>query len=192
MMQRTTELAEKIVRSPEGKKILNQVSPIYGNGRIGLWLFQIIGTELDELTEWIKEIALQAYPQTVTWSIDTWERQYGIPVNNTKSLEDRRNLLVATVRERAPITPYKLGQMISAICGGIAVRIEENIAVNTFGIYLNAFPSHVNESVVRKTVDLCKPAHLIYEIGYEQISISENYWGGMSRIAKKFQIRQVN
>lgn len=192
MMQRTTELAEKIVRSPEGKKILNQVSPIYGNGRIGLWLFQIIGTELDELTEWIKEIALQAYPQTTTWAIDTWERQYGIPVNNTKSLKERRDLLMVTVRDRAPITPYKLGQMISALCGGINVQVVENIAANTFGIYLNTIPSHTNETVIRKTVDFCKPAHLIYEIGYKQTSVSINYWGAMLQISKKFQIRQVN
>ena len=150
MTQRSTELVEKIVCSPEGQKILKQVSPIYGKGRICLWLFQVIGAELDELKAWIKEIALQAYPQSVTWSIDTWERQYGIPVNNGKSLEERRNLLVATVRERAPITPYKLGQMISVLCGGVTVRIDENIAANTFGIYLNVFPLVCNIKFLKR------------------------------------------
>ncbi|MCI8336640.1 MAG: DUF2313 domain-containing protein [Peptococcaceae bacterium] len=192
MRQCSTELAKKIVQSDTGRKILGYVSPIYENGPIGLWLFQVIGSELDELKGWITEIAVQAYPQTVTWSIDIWEQQYGIKTNVEKSLKERRDLLVATVRERAPITPYKMAQMVAALCGGVQTRIQENIAANTFGIYLNTLPSNVDETEVRAAIDRCKPAHLIYEINYEQASLSKNYWGAMLRMMKKFEIRQVN
>lgn len=192
MMQRNTELAGKIVQSAAGQQILDRISPIYSNGRIGLWLFQVIGAELDELSQWIKEIAAQAYPQTVTWSIDTWERQYGIAVDKQKTLKERREFLIATVRERAPITPYKMAQMVSALCGGVRTRVQENIAANTFAIYLNTIPANVDEAAIRRAIDRCKPAHLIYEINYEQTSLSVNYWGAMLRTAKKFEIRQVN
>lgn len=192
MKQRNTELAQKIVQSEAGQRILGYVSPIYDNGRIGLWLFQVIGAELDELKQWINEIACQAYPQTVTWSIDTWERQYGIGINVEKSLAERRDLLVATVRERAPMTPYKIAQMVAALCGGADTRIQENVAANTFYIYLNTIPSAVDEASVKRAVDRCKPAHLVYEIKYEQSCLATNYWGALLQTAKKFEIRQVN
>ena len=192
MNQQNTALTQKIVQSEAGQRILGYVSPIYGNGRIGLWLFQVIGAELDELKGWIHEIACQAYPQTVTWAMDTWERQYGIGVDIEKPLAERRDLLVATVRERAPMTPYKMEQMVGALCGGIGTRIQENVAANTFYIYLNTIPSAVNEANVKAAVDRCKPAHLIYEIKYEQSSLSTNYWGALLQRVKKFEIRQVN
>ena len=192
MMERNTELVKKILQSETGQKLLGYVSPIYQQGRIGLWLFQVIGAELDEIKAWIAEIAQQAYPQTVTWSIDIWERQYGMETNIEKNLKERRALLLAQVRERAPMTPHKMAQMVSAVGGGVDVRIQENIAANTFGIYLNTIPSDINEAAIRKAVDRCKPAHLIYEIAYEQSCRAENYYGLLFRKAKKFEIRQVN
>lgn len=192
MKQRNTELAQTIVQSAAGQRILGYVSPIYDNGRIGLWLFQVIGAELDELKEWINQIACQAYPQTVTWAIDIWEQQYGIPTDAAKSLKERQALLIAQVRERAPMTPYKIAQMVSTLCGGVDVRIQENIAANTFGIYLNTIPSHVDEAAIDTAVNRCKPAHLIYEIKYEQGCSSMNYYGVLLRTLKKFEIRQVN
>lgn len=190
--QQDTDLSRKILGSAAGRRILERVSPIYGNARIGLWLFQVIGKELDELKEWVTQIGSQAYPQSVTWSMDIWEQQYGITPDLEKSLNERRGVLIAAVRERAPMTPYKLQQTVSALTGGVDVRIWENIAPNTFGIYLNTIPSHVNENAIRNVVNRCKPAHLIYEIGYEQSIVSGNFWGAMVRTAKKLEIRQVN
>ena len=39
-----TELMEQILTSESAKRMIDYVSPIYGKSRIGLWLFQIIGS----------------------------------------------------------------------------------------------------------------------------------------------------
>lgn len=192
MTQPDTALTREIIQSAAAKRMLNAVSPIYGNARVGLWLFQVMGEQLDELQNWITEMTEQAYPQLVTWSMELWEKEYGIVTDCRKSLEERRAILVARVRERAPMTPYKIAQTVSAAVGGVSVRIQENIAANTFGIYLNTIPALVDEAAIRKVVDRCKPSHLIYEIGYEQSTVADNFLGIMLMTAQKLQIRQVN
>lgn len=192
MKQENSALMQEIVQSAVGQKMLEWVSPVYGNARIALWLFQVIGAQMDDLEQWITSIGEQAYPQLVSWSMDIWEKQYGIMTDRQKSLAERRNILIAKVRERAPMTPYKLAQIVGAASNGIGVRVQENLSANKFGIYLNTIPSDIEESAVRKIVDRCKPAHLIYEIGYEQSTVSQNYLGIVMMAAKKLQIRQVN
>ena len=192
MSQPKTALTEAILTSEAAKRMADTVSPIYGNARIGLWLFQVMGEQWDEVIQWIQSIQAQAFPQLVSWSMDLWEKQYGIIPDNQSTLSERRAILIAKVRERAPMTPYKIAQSVTAITGGVATRIVENIATNTFGIYLNTIPEHVDEVAIRQVIDRAKPAHLIYEIGYEQSTSSVNYWGAVMMSAKKLQIRQVN
>ena len=43
-----TDLMEQILTSESAKQMIDYVSPIYGKSRIGLWLFQVIGLEIDE------------------------------------------------------------------------------------------------------------------------------------------------
>ena len=44
-----TDLMEKILTSENAKQMIDYVSPIYGKSRIGLWLFQVIGLEIDDV-----------------------------------------------------------------------------------------------------------------------------------------------
>ena len=44
-----TDLMEQILTSESAKQMIDYVSPIYGKSRIGLWLFQVIGLEIDDV-----------------------------------------------------------------------------------------------------------------------------------------------
>ena len=50
-MYNKTELMDKILTSPEAQKIMDFVSPVYGEAYSALHLFNCIGCVLDELDE---------------------------------------------------------------------------------------------------------------------------------------------
>lgn len=73
-----TELMEQILTSESAKRMIDYVSPIYGKSRIGLWLFQIIGLELDDVKEICDDIYDQIFVSRATWSLPYWEKAYEI------------------------------------------------------------------------------------------------------------------
>ncbi len=191
-MRYTSKLMQEILRSPEARKIVDFISPIYSESYVGLWLLQVIGAELDDLQKWSAETAWQIVPQTCTWTLGEWEKEYGLLTNTSMPLENRRKNLLAQIRTRAPINPYKLQQIPEAITG-VDARIQENVAANTFAIYLAAVPSaQIDVNTLRQAVDRAKPSHLIYEVQFEQGIQSDLYWGGFRQYAKKFSLKQIN
>lgn len=78
-MHNKTELMDNILTSPEAQKIIEFVSPVYGDAYTGLHLFNCIGRVLDELDVFPDHFKDQIFVQTADlWSLDYWEKQYGI------------------------------------------------------------------------------------------------------------------
>ena len=48
---------EQILTSESAKQMIDYVSPIYGKSRIGLWLFQVIGLEIDDVKTICEDIS---------------------------------------------------------------------------------------------------------------------------------------
>lgn len=166
-MRYTSPLIREILTSPSAQKALDRISPIYMDSKIGLWILQSIGLELDELKEIIEDIRKQALPQTATWAIDYWEQEYGIPVNIDLPLEEvRRPRLLNKIRSRTPMNPAKLAKLIKTEINNqsIPVEIIEHVHKNTFRIKITPGSFHTNWKQIYKLVDRVKPAHVIYTI----------------------------
>lgn len=166
-MRYTSPLIREILTSPSAQKALDRISPIYMDSKIGLWILQSIGLELDELKEIIEDIRKQALPQTATWAIDYWEQEYGIPVNIDLPLEEiRRPRLLNKISSRAPMNPAKLVKLIKTEINNqsIPVEIIEHVHKNTFRIKITPGSFHTNWKQIYKLVDRVKPAHVIYTI----------------------------
>ena len=155
-----TELMNQILQSEEANKIIEMVSPIYGNSRIGLWLFEVIGRELDRILEICESFEQQVVPQTVTWSIDYWEKEYGIVPDATWSLEQRRDNLLATIRYRESMNVAKMENTLSAILN-LPVKIDEYAGKNKFAVYVIGFTTDTERAI--EFIEKAKPAHMIYD-----------------------------
>ena len=93
-MYNKTELMDKILTSPEAQKIMDFVSPVYGEAYSALHLFNCIGCVLDELDEFPDTFRDQLSVKTADlWSLDYWEKQYGIVPDLDATEEDRRRNL---------------------------------------------------------------------------------------------------
>lgn len=180
---------EQILKSPMAQKIVQEVSPLYGRAYTVLWLFQVIGSVLDEMDEWTGSIEEQVVPQSATWSLPYWEDQYKIYADPSWSIERRRQNILNKCRQRAPMNPVRMANIISVATGEDA-RVEELTGKNRFTVYISSRPYLINEESVRKEIDASKPAHLIYDIVYEHDVTGNIYTGGIVRTLKEVTLTQ--
>lgn len=156
-----TELMDEILTSPMAQKIIQLVSPIYGEAYTVLWLYQAIGTILDKMDEWTGSLQDQVLPQTATWSIPYWEEQYGIVSDPRLSTEQRRINILQRCRNKSQINPKRMEDILKSI-SGFSTEITENVAKNTFMVTIHG---HIEDLThVKEAIREMKPAHLIYQI----------------------------
>lgn len=182
-----TELTEKILQSPMAQKVIQEISPIYGEAYTVLWLIQIIGAVLDKMNEWTGSIAEQVVPQTATWSLSYWEEQYDIYADPSWSIEKRRQNILNKCRKRAPINPKKLEDMLSELLGS-PVSIRENVAKNTFEVVTEEYIRDLSEAI--ELLDKISPAHLIYRFNAEVKvqSLTTEYYNIMVSELESFEV----
>lgn len=170
-----TDLMNEILQSEEANNIIEMLSPIYGNAYIALWMFEIIGRELDMVKEWVDTYELQIVPETVTWGIGYWEKEYGIVPDPSWNLEQRRNNLNSVIKTRTSMNAYKMEKMLESILG-FPVKVDEYAGKNKFAVYVRGFTTDTERAI--EFIERAKPAHMIYEFNtsdYEESTVTDYY-----------------
>lgn len=191
MMYRT-EMINEILTSQAARDIIDQLSPIYGEARVALWIFQAIGAELDDTRQWTSEVLDQVVPHTATWSLDYWEDELAIPRDPTLSTQKRRERILAYLRYRAPMNPYNLARVASSAANDAECRVEERTgAPSAFTVWVSAMPSDTDIKKIKAAIDRSKQARLSYDVKYEQHAGGTIYSGGALQLGFDITIRQV-
>lgn len=184
----STELANEILTCDEARRMVNMVSPVYGDSYVGLWLFQAIGAELDRLRVFLEELELQFNPATATWLLHEWEKRYGITPEENWTLQQRREAVISKRRLTAPITADKLAAICSALLG-VKVEIEENTGKNKFTVYVRDNISIEKFEAAADVIEESKPAHLIYDLIIAErndVPVSNRAAIGVSQVTHHF------
>ena len=159
----------KNVDLESGQQMIDYVSPIYGKSRIGLWLFQVIGLEIDDVKTICKDIFDQIFVDRATWGLPIWEKEYGITPLPDQTIEQRRTQILQ-MRIKRPLNPKRFEKIIEAL-SGVETKLIENTAKNTFQVNLYGEVNNYDE-VVRR-IDELKPAHLLCDIRVSYVIESE-------------------
>lgn len=144
-------------------RMLSRVSPIYDQSYVAKHLFQAMGIEMEEAhTRMDEELPLQAFPETATWGLFYWEQLYGIEIDETISVKERRDeVLDRRNLHGQAVNPKKIEEIASRVSGTDAT-VTENVADYTFQI---AFQDGTFRFVdLLKKIDKMKPAHLNYRV----------------------------
>lgn len=189
-----TELMEQILKSKKGQELVQMMTPRYGDAYVALWILEAIGQILDEMAEWSETLEDQTRPQTATWSLPLWEKQYSTVPDPSWDIERRRQNITNKMQQRAPMNPEKLAALI-AVVSGATVKILENTGKNRFTVVFSGIQSLENEDVIRATINRAKQAHLIYDFLIEEIITCDvkTYTGiGMTEyVYEKIEVRQL-
>ena len=161
-MRNPTELMKAILTDETAQRIIDFVSPIYGNSYVALWIYQAIGTVLSEVCTIADQLRYETNASTATLLLDLWEKQYGIPTDKSLTLEQRREQITAKKLSRGPCNPARLAAAVSAALGGVNVEITENVDQNTFLVNIREYIESITPAVA--VIERMKPAHLVYQI----------------------------
>lgn len=169
-----TDLMEEILTSESAKKIIDYVSPIYGNSRIFLNIINAIGLELDDIYKICDELYDQIFIDIATWTIPYWEKEYGIVKSSDQDIEERRKNIIECMIKKFR-NPYRLLNIVKTL-SGVDTVIRENTGKNTFLIYLYGIAENFTE--IKKKIDEMKPAHLLCDFrqaNLENVNLNLNY-----------------
>lgn len=160
-MNYRTETLEQILKSPEARKIIDYLSPIYGEAYAVLWILQAVGVILDESDSFPETFLLQVTPHTATWSLSFWEKEYNIVPSPSWGIEQRQKNVMATINYRAPLNPKKIENMVSSIIN-LPVEMIENTGKNKFTVKIRGYMTDSKKAT--NEIDRAKQAHLIYNM----------------------------
>lgn len=155
-------MMEAILTNARAQRIIDFVSPIYGQSYVGLWIYQAIGSVLDEVYAIAEQLRTETNASSADLLLNYWEEHYGIPVLHQLSSAQRQANLIAKIQERGPCNPTRLAAAVSASLGGAEVDITENIAKNTFLVNIREVVEDITPAIA--VLERKKPAHLIYQI----------------------------
>ena len=164
-MRNPTDLMRAILTNDTAQRIINFVSPIYGNSYVGLWIYQSIGTVLGEVCEIAEQLQYETTPVTSEYLLDFWEDHYKIPRDRTLTSDQRRDRILSKILSRPPCSPARLASTVSSVLNGVPVEVQENVAKNMFLVILKGSTNDI--AAAMKAVEQMKPAHLIYRMKAE-------------------------
>ena len=191
MEANNSDLRHEILTNELGNRMLDMVAPVYDRSRVALYLFQALGIVLQKQTDFVwNDFAKQVVPQTATWSIEEWERQYGIIPDSSLDIETRRKNIISALQYKAPITPKKVKDRLSALTG-LEVSVQE-IGSNTIKVTIETYTP--DYTAVNALLDKILPAHLFYETNIADVVNSQPnvYYGILVNESETVDVMVLN
>lgn len=141
----------------------------YDKSYVGKWIYQVMGLELDTAIKRIEETQNQAFPETAAWGIYFHELMYGIPIDRTKDIDDRRKEVInrRDRTARSSITPYRLESIIQTVFG-LSASVSEQIEKYMFNVDLLIgadYPIYSADALLAY-IRKIKPSHLAMTAQY--------------------------
>lgn len=141
----------------------------YDKSYVGKWIFEVMGLELDTAIKRIEEAQSQAFPETAAWGMYFHELMYGIPIDRTKNIDDRRKAVVnrRDRTARSSITPYRLESVIQTAFG-LSASVSEQVEKYMFNVDLliSADCSIHSTATLLEYIRKIKPSHLSMIVQY--------------------------
>ena len=190
-MKYTSEIIQKVVTSEGCLRAIERISPIYADAENFLYILNAIFEEVDVFVGYGKLLQKEAFPQTAEKLLDFWEQEYGISRDISLNTEERRERILAKIRARASMNPYKLKAIIEAETG-VLTYIEENTGKNTFTVRLiaNNQAELRHGMQIENLINRYKPAHLICKIQFEMVVRDNLNFAGVVRTVKSITLNQ--
>ncbi|MFW5436258.1 putative phage tail protein [Paenibacillus apiarius] len=118
---------------------------------------------IEELQGRYIEFKVQPFIDTVTFTIDRWERIFGLTSDPQKPIEQRREQVKAKARGAGTVTKAHVKNVIEAYTNG-EVEIKEYPAEYRFEIkFVSKYGRPPRIEDVKAIIEQIKPAHLGYE-----------------------------
>lgn len=168
------KLVREILQSEKGKEMWSSVAPIYNNDAYNLYIFEAIGTVLDDFMDFVETLDKEVFPQSSTWSLELKEELHGIQPNGRLTQEQRIQNLIEEMNRYQTTTRDALENIINVHISDKSAKIYD---VGNYHFIVEV-PGDIDRDLCKiiEVVERNKPAHLDYEFLINVIT--DTYVGG--------------
>ena len=110
------------------------------------------------------ELLKQFNLETATWSLDIWEKQYGIKTDITKDYDLRRSRIKSKMRGTGTTTVEMIKNVAESFVNGLVEIVEHNEQYKFDIKMMSVIGIPPNMEDLKDAIEALKPAHLAYEI----------------------------
>lgn len=149
------------------RNLIDYVPPYYAELLESSELLSAENTEIARLNASIDELLLQFNVATATWGLREWERIVGVTTDVSKSLGERRSVVIARLRGAGVVTVKHVENVAEAFRGGdveVIERYADYIIVIKF-VSDYGVPTNIEDltDILREII----PAHLAIEYEFK-------------------------
>lgn len=156
-----------------------------------LGLFESLADEINLFNAFIDEAKKQADIDTATWSLDYYEKQYGIKEKKA-TVEERRKLVKVAMQRKTPMTKKKFEDILKNATG-LGIKVIDNVENFVFELIIYTDDDEkINLESIKKLVKRYKPSHLTCKMIVEKPNKSILYYANTNYHGEVLNIRQVN
>lgn len=129
--------------------------------------------ELQELSNKIEAVFNQFFVDLADSSLERWEKDLGIEVNNSKSNDSRRSMIKSKLRGHGTVTVKLINNVSESFSSGEVEVIEDNPSYSFTIKFVGrrGQPPHFED--LKKAIEEIKPAHLAVEYEFIYTTWSE-------------------
>lgn len=126
--------------------------------------------ELQELLNKIADIFNQFFIDLADSSLERWEKDLGIEVNNSKSNDSRRSIIKSKLRGHGAVTVNLINNVSQSFSTDEVEIIEDNSNYSFTIKFVGRRGQPPNFEDLKKAIEEVKPAHLDVKYDYEYIT----------------------
>jgi hypothetical protein len=133
-------------------------------------LEKALAVETDQALDAKDDLLRQLNVDTATWGLALWEKAYGIDLDVSKSLADRRSRIKSKMRARGVTTVDVIRKVAESFAGDQAdVRVIEHNPEYRFVIqYIETLGQPPDYRGLAEAVEEIKPAHLAWGVEFDE------------------------
>ena len=133
-------------------------------------IYRTQGYEIGKFNYYIDDLIKQCFITTATWGLKYWEEEFGITIDETDSLENRRSRVLAKKRKQDVCNIPTMKKICASYSNGeveIIPHYEEYYFTIKF-VSTKGIPEKIQN--IYDDIEEIKPAHLnvVYEFNYQR------------------------
>lgn len=124
------------------------------------------GSEIELFKTKLAQTLDQFCVNTATFTLENWERELGIPVDNTKSADYRRSVIKSKLRGAGTITINLIKNVAESFSTAEVEVIEDNANYQFIIKFVGTLGIPPNMADLQAAIEDIKPAHLGFTFEY--------------------------
>lgn len=129
--------------------------------------------ELQELSKNIESVFNQFFVDLADSSLERWEKDLGIEVNNSKCDDARRSIIKSKLRGHGTVTLNLINNVSESFSSGEVEVIEDNSSCSFTIKFVGRRGQPPNFEDLKKAIEEIKPAHLAVDYEFTYTTWSE-------------------